>query len=83
MPKITRVQVLDATKNPVAGAAIKMTGCGDDRLTDGSGITQFLVDELAELMISINGARVWTGTYSALKATEVFVQTGQTFARQD
>lgn len=77
---ILKIKATDAAGQPIAGQAVKVTGCGELQ-TGAGGVAQFLVEDDALLEIEINGVLSWAGSASTLGREEVFNKTATGFVR--
>ena len=77
---ILKIKVVDASGTPLAGQTVKVTGAGALQ-SSAEGMTQFLTESDAALVIEINGVSVWSGDSTELVRDEMFKAEGASFAR--
>ena len=75
-----KIKVVDASGAALAGQTVKVSGAGALQ-TSAEGMTQFLTESDAALVIEINGASVWSGNSAELARDELFKAEGASFAR--
>lgn len=79
--KVVRIQVQNASGQPLQGLSVSLAGCGDALTTNADGNVQFLPDGSSGTIIEIGGAKAWSGSTADLKSSEVFKQSGASFVR--
>ena len=75
-----KIKVVDAAGAALAGQTVKVSGAGALQ-SSAEGMTQFLTESDAVLVIEINGASVWSGNSAELARDELFKAEGASFAR--
>ena len=75
-----KIKVVDASGAALAGQTVKVSGAGALQ-TSAEGMTQFLTESDAALVIDINGASVWSGNSAELARDELFKAEGASFVR--
>ena len=75
-----KIKVVDASGASLAGQTVKVSGAGALQ-SSAEGMTQFLTESDAAIVIDINGASVWSGNSAELARDELFKAEGASFAR--